>query len=502
MDMKQKKLDILLATTQAFLRRGAYIQYDQRSMDRVLQLTPRRRKYLPPEAANSQYTQFLDCSGYTTALYLQAFNYLLPADLTWHMVDQLEPRVYYYERTHEETAEDFARIEAEVRAILQPGDLVTYQRQVGSGHIVMYLGNDQYTDCTVPRLQPNSYNYQEGRNNFYDNGGLWVKPVSRLFLQEDTPEAGRALFADTVTRFAVSRPLDIVGDPTPTAIARLTTAKDLWCAVENSTPGLQQTAPGEEVEYSLIIRNCGQETRELNITLLAPSGSTLTGQTACPKTIVGGEELQVKFRVRVDESNTAPYLDGPTVIVNELNIFAHRVLLGRGMTQSQWATVKKITTDAISGGKTALAAAAEGYAAIGVQVEPLEKKYAYTHFFLHDSTKSDVLSRWPQEPRRDLAVYSAFGGSAVITPEMGSMAIGPRTTYFDRSDLLPGDVLVCLEDGFGAGAFSAFYDGDSLTGRFDAETVCRSLAGDELDTFLDGLFARYAFLLLRPAQAL
>ncbi len=210
----------------------------------------------------------------------------------------------------------------------------------------------------------------------------------------------------------------------------------------------------------------------------------------------------MKFRLRVDESNTAPYLDGPTVIVNELNIFAHRVLLGRGMTQSQWATVKKITADAMADGKTALAAAAEGFAAVGVQVEPLEKKYTHTHFFLHDSTKGDVLSRCPQAPGRDLAVYSAFGGKAVITPEMGSTPIGPRTTYFNRSDLLPGDVLLCLEDGFGANAFSVFYDGESLTGRFAGETACRSLTGDALDAFVDGLFARYAFLLLRPAQAL
>ncbi|MBO5727262.1 MAG: C40 family peptidase [Oscillospiraceae bacterium] len=500
--MKQTKLEILLATAEAFLRRGSYVQYDQRSMDRVLELTPRRRKYLPPEAANSQYTQFLDCSGYTSAVYLQAFNYLLPADLTWHMVDQLEPRLYYYERTHKETPEDFARIEAEIRAILQPGDLITYQRQVGSGHIVMYLGNEQYTDCTVPRLQPNSYNYQDGHNNFYDNGGLWVKPVSRLFLQEDTPEAGRALFADTVTRFSVSRPLDVVGEPTPAAIARVTTAKDLWCAVENSAPGLRQAAPGGEVEYRLIIRNCGQEARSLDICFRAPAGCVLTAQDTCPKTIAGGEELQVKFRVRVDESNTAPYLDGPTVIVNELNIFAHRVLLGRGMTPEQWATVKKITADAISIEKTALAAAAEGYAAVGVQVEPLEKKYTHTHFFLHDSTKGDVLSRCPQVPERDLAVYSAFGGKAVITPEMGSTPVGPRTTYFNRADLLPGDILLCLEDGLGTDAFSVFYDGESLTGRFAGETACRCLTGDALDAFVDGLFAHYAFLLLRPAQGI
>ena len=413
----------------------------------------------------------------------------------------MERRVYYYERTYEETPEEFDRIEAEVRAVLEPGDLVTYQRKVGSGHIVMYLGDDRFTDCSPPYKKPNSYNYQEGCNNYYDNGGLWVKPVSRLFLREETEVAGKALYADNVVRFSVHRPLDVVGEPLPGAIARVTTAKDLWCAVENSAPGLRQAVPGGEVEYRVIVRNCGDEERSLDIDFRAPAGSVLTAAEDCPMSIAGGEELRVKFRVCVDRGNAALYLDGPTVTVNGLEVYAHRVLLGSAMTDAQWALVKKETAAGMAAGDTALAAAAKAYAALGVAVEPVEKKYAYTHFFLHDSTKGDVLSRWPQEPRRDLAVYSAFGGRAVITPEMGSVPVGPRAVRFEQSDLLPGDVLLCLGDGFGADAFSCFYDGESLTGQFDAGE-CRSIAGEELETFMEGLFARYAFLLLRPAQAL
>ena len=493
---RKEQQEILLAVTDAFLRRGAYVQYDQRSMDRVLELTPRRRKYLPPECANSQYTQFLDCSGYTSAIYFQAFGYLLPSDLTWHMVDMMEPRVYYYERTYEETPEEFSRIEQEVRAILEPGDLITYQRKVGSGHITMYLGDGRFTDCSPPRKQPNSYDYVNGHNNFYDNGGLWVKPVERLFLQQETEEAGLALYADNVTRFSVHRPLDVVGDPTSNAIARTTTARDLWCAVENSAPGLRQVAPGGEVEYRVIVRNCGEEERPLEIDFRAPAGSVLMAAGDCPMSVAGGGEVQVTFRVRVNGGNTALYLDGPAVTVNGLEVFAHRVLLGSAMTDAQWEIVKKEAADAMAAGETALAAASRAYAQLGVAMKSRAKDYACQYFFLHDSTKGDVLSRWPQEPRRDLAVYTAFGGKGVITPEMGSLPVGPRTTYFDRKDLRPGDVLLILDDARGDNSESWFYDGESLQ---DGKCV---LTGEELDAWIEGLFARYAFLLLRPAQAL
>jgi len=46
MNEKQKAL---LSVARAYIERGSYIQYDQRSMDRVLELTPRCRKRLPPK---------------------------------------------------------------------------------------------------------------------------------------------------------------------------------------------------------------------------------------------------------------------------------------------------------------------------------------------------------------------------------------------------------------------------------------------------------------------
>ena len=133
---KEEKQRILLAVARAYYDRGVYCQYDQRSMDRVLELTPRRRKRLPPEAGNSQHTLFLDCSGYVSAIYLQAFGYELPSDLTWHMVEHVEPKVFYYEVTHEETREERERLETEIRGLLEPGDLITYQR-ISGGHVIM-----------------------------------------------------------------------------------------------------------------------------------------------------------------------------------------------------------------------------------------------------------------------------------------------------------------------------------------------------------------------------
>ena len=501
--MLTEKQRALLAVARAYYDRGKYVQYDQRSMDRVLELTPRRRKRLPPECANSQYIQFLDCSGFTAAAYYQAFGYDLPADLTWHMVDLLEPRVYYYERTYEETPEQLDAIEKEVRAILQPGDLITYQRQVGSGHIVMYIGDNQYIDCTNPGGTQNSYNYTENHNNIYDfHGGIWIRSLDRSFQREvEGQPSPRNLFHSSCTRFSVSRPLDIVGDPLPQALVRLNEAADLWCAVENSAPGSREAYPGGTVEYTVIVRNQYEPAKKVTVAFAPPASAKLQGEGRVELDLAPTAETRLTFTVTVDADNTNPWLDGPAVTVNGLEVFAHPVLLGRPMTGEQTARVIEVAKAAMAEGADAIEAAAGAYGELGVKMDPKVQHYANSHFFLHDSTKGDVLSRRPQKPFKDLAVYAAFGGRGVITPEMGS-ADGMRTVHIQRSDLLPGDVLLCLDDGMGWKTCSSMFDGETLTGRFDAQGETRTLTVEETDAFIDTLFGRYCFLLLRPSLGL
>lgn len=495
MDSMEQKQQALLTVVKAFYDRGSYTQYDQRSMDRLIQATPRRRKYLPPEAGNSQYTHFLDCSAYTSAIYYTAFGYELPSDLTWLMVDQLENRVFYHEVTGEETVEEMHAIGEQVRALLQPGDLITLQRQRGSGHVTMYLGDGQYTDCSPTPGQKNSYNYEECKNQIFEQG-LWIKDINNVFPKEDERLKETGMFKEdgnTVVRFSVHRPVEIVGDILPQAKLRTGKAKDLWCAVENSAPGLIQAYPGGKVDYTVIVRNQGEETRDITV--------TFAGEETKAFTLQAGEEKRVTFTVTVDKNNTAIQLDGPVVTVNDLIVYAHPVLLGRQMTDSQWQSVKETALAELRKGETAVAAAAKAYAPLGITMNPKQKQYSWGHFCYHDTPVGDVISRRPQKPFADLAVYTGFGGKNVITPEMAAGSY-VRTTFISTKDLLPGDVLLCLEDAFGDVAYSAFFDGEKMTGVFEPEGQTREISGEELDVFMDSLFGRFAFLLLRPAQGL
>lgn len=501
MDTMEQKQNALITVARAFYDRESFVQYDQRSMDRFVQLTPRRRKYLLPEAGNGQYIHFLDCSGYVSAVYLTAFGYELPSDLTWLMIDQMEPRCYQYELTHEETVADVQRVKEQVYAVLQPGDLITWQRVHGSGHVIMYLGDGMYTECTIPPNQKNSYNYEECKNQLYARG-IWIHNLDRLFPVDEVMLAENpGLFKENVVRFAIHRPLEVAGEILPQTKIRMDKAKDLWCAVENSAPGLRQAYPGDTVEYTVVVRNVSDDEKTVAVTFKNPDGTSFVGKGSEELRLGAKEEKRITFTVFVDKDNIATMLDGPVVTVNELLVYAHPVLLGRKMTDVQWQTVKETALSEMQLGATAVEAAAKAYALLGIQMDALQKRYSWSCFCYHDAISGDVISRRPQKPFEDLVVYSGFGGKGVVTPEMAAGQY-VRTTFISSQDLLPGDVLLCLEDGLGNVAYSAFYDGVRLAGCFEAGGGLRILAGEELKRFVDSLFGRFAFLLLRPSQGL
>lgn len=475
MNLKQQAL---LTMAEAFLARGANIQYDQRSMDRVLELTPRRRKRLPPEAATDQYTLFLDCSGYASALYLQAFDYELPSDLTWIMVDRLPCRKYYRENTHTETEEEKTALWAGIKAMLEPGDLIVYDRGVGSGHITIWLGDGRFTDCAFPTGCRDSYDYLYRRNNYYPEGGLYLRDGDTL---------GQWLFGPRVRRMAVCRPMELPLEITPATRARMTTAKGLYCALESSAPGLVPVCPGGTVTYTLTVENRGEAETPVWGSFEAPAGTALMGDGTVSGTLAPGGSLRLDFAVTVDAGFAGLMLEGPRVSVNNLPVYGHPVLLGRACPDGVQAAIEA----GIRSGRTALEAAAEVWAGQGVRLEPDGAKCICSLFCYHDSTRGEALSRRPQKPFSDLAVWSAFGGRGVITPEMAG-GHGMRLTRITEGDLLPGDILLTARDAFGEGAESRLWDGRQFVGSDPEQSHTR----------LESLFGRFVWVLLRPSQGL
>ena len=484
-----EKFEALMTVVRAYLDRGAFVQYDQRAMDRRIQLTQRRAKSLPPEAATEQYTLFLDCSSYMFTLYREAFGIEFPADLTWHMIDYLEPRVYFYKRTGEESEEEIARVSAEIRSTLKPGDVITYDRHSGSGHTMLYIGDGKYTHCTTNFGRPNSYDYEGKKSREYETG-LWIDDVDKMIDERIFNEK------NNVRRLAISRPLERELTPTKNTLARMGDARGLHIALTASHTLANTATVGDEVKYTLKIS--AKEAQELKISFTAPDGAILlTDGELCDKIEKDGK-ISFDFTVKITEkAENKITLDGPRVTVNGLEVFTHQIPLGKSLCESE-ARIISLEVEK-KDAPTALMLAASAYEGLGLKILSKEVDFIRSYFFMYDSTSGDVLYRKPQCPTSDGGLYSLFGGTGVTTPENSANPF-IRTTKPMRANLASGDIIIISNDPYGVDSYSLFYTGEALIGKFEGnDEKISSRTGEDIDAFVDSLLGRFAFIVIRPA---
>lgn len=496
---KQEKVAALQAVAQAFYARDPYLQYDQLSMDRLLRITPRRRKTAAPEDATAQCTLYLDCSSFVWAVYYNAFGYALEADLSWEMIDLVLPRVFYYERTHPETEDERAQIATQARATLELGDLIVYEKK-GNGHVMLYINEGMYIHCCPRAGSAGSYNYVARHDTTSKEGGLSIDDISFLFTFDPNGRLGRNyLFGTDIKRFCILRPLDKVGVPTAQTRARLMGCKELVCGVETSHPGGRTAEIGSTVEYVVRIRNLSHTETKAVVSFAAPQGCKLLSAERTHLCLLGSAEATAHFRIRI---NACPslLLESPAITVNGFPVSAPHVRCGHMPSAAEIACLVAEAKAHILAGMSPMEAVSKAYHLCGIFLPADPGEMLATLFYRHDSVAGSVLSRKPQDPMRDFSVPSYFGGYGVITPEVACNG-GVRTTQIRRFDLQPGDLLLCSDDAQLREAYACFYTGESLIGVFGVGESTTIRMGAELDAFLSSLLGRFCFALLRPYLA-
>ena len=483
---RETKLKALLATARAFEDRGEWLQYDQLSLDRVDTVSSRRQDFAAPEAATAQRRLFLDCSAFVWATYFQTFDYMLEADLTWHIIDQVTPMIYYKELTHQETPEEIEQIRSDLQALLQPGDVITFSNDNGNGHTMLYVDKDTYLNCSSHGSYK-GYHYKENRNIYaQEGGGVYAEDSKDLLWMCDDPVRNRnCLFKENKKRFAIHRPLDVVGDPTPDAMARIGKAAGLIVSVLSNYPGGRTAEPGAELEYTVVVRNKNGKAVDLDVSFEAGFGSTGSVKELAGGSVEAGAEKTFTFKA---EAGDRDVVEAPTVYVNGLRIDAPMVLVAHNLSKEDADKVAESVKSTLAAGTEIQAAISGAYAGIGIHVYPLARQSMRRLYFLHDSLTGDVLSRRGQVPAKDMNVKTYYGGRGVVTPQVCSM-FGVRTVSISANDLQPGDI-ICFADGANfENASECLWTGSEFLG-----------IEEDTNTFIESLFGRFVFAVLRPSM--
>lgn len=494
-----EKLEALLETAKAYYNRGTWIQYDELSMDRVLRITPRRCVGATPEEATRQHTVYLDCSSFIWSVFKHAFDYELPADITWEMIDLVQPRVFYYEVTHRETPNDQEEIKAEFVKTLQPGDVLVTEYEK-NGHVMLFLGDGRYMHCTSAGI-PSSYDYTGRTDHFHnDAGGIHVGNSVHWYEQSEDEILSRSyLFRPTMKRFCILRPLACVGLPTEAARARIGACRDLVCAVESIPMEKGPVKCGKRIVYTVRVRNVRQEKANVMISFTAPSGTETEMPCGMSFVLQAGEEIAAEFPVVIQEI-AHPCLNPPMVSVNGLQIASPVVSCAYVPGELEIGRLTETVKARIANGDETLLAASAAYGEQGVPLNPDLQALLAALFYRRDSVAGNILIRKWQKPQQGMAADALFGGYGVITPEV-VYDTQIRCRRVRREDLQPGDIVVCCDDAYMKEAYACYYTGDALYGKVDAHGKVQEICGDEIDTYLGTLFGRFCFIVIRPYLA-
>lgn len=489
----QLQTDALLTAAETFLSRGSAIQYDQRSMDRILRVTPRRNKLAAPESATAQHTLFLDCSSFVNAVYHTAFGAVLEADLTWHMAQLVQPCVLRWQASHQETAEEHLRISRKIAALVCPGDVLVLDRGRTS-HVLLVGRDDMFYHCAYKGTEK-GYRYDTMQESFSAEGAVYRESLSELLdpaplYDPDTYH----IFDGTVDGFCILRPLARLKAPTSDALIRLNAAHGLHCSVLSSHPGGKAAAPGETITYTVQVRNLCAAPRNVSVRFTPPEGSP--PRSAVLSVPADGME-RVEFSLPAPIT-AAPFLNAPAVTVNGLPVWAERVLLHRGLSSRQYQQVQNAVHCAADTGTPLMTAIQQAYAPLGIRLPASAGESLTACFQRYDAAGGDVLWRLPQQPAQDASLYGFFGGTGVITPEAAADEL-LRTRHISPDDLSPGDVILCGSDALLNNTSTYFCTTDGLLA--DCGHGITALHPHDVPRLIESLPGQFCYLVLRPSAA-
>ena len=254
-------VEALLEIANIFDGRGSYIQYNQ---------THSRRHINPsPEEATAQNQVYLDCSSFVNAVYYETFGEnILPYTTGQKSPSTANYRAYaqenvgiasdvigYWLCSDYKTAEAQQALLAEVKAMLQPGDILNYRKgsKGTSGHVYIYIGDGKVMHCTGSDFvdaDDASQSCDKANNTEKNTGSISIDSISIIF--DDTTHT-RYLFNNQYD-FCLLRPMNRGLTLTEKTVNRMA-MRGVDMTLSSDAGNNTAVYRGETITYTLKVNN-------------------------------------------------------------------------------------------------------------------------------------------------------------------------------------------------------------------------------------------------------
>ena len=570
-DVNAHKQEVVAAVAKAYYDQSFRTHTDETAPAQIHydQYNNRYNFNISPEEMTNEDTHYLACSAFTNSVYYYTFGAnLLPGktmstsnldkEFASGTPDKNSELMFYISGTelagYKADKAKAAEKMAEIKSVLQPGDVINYTRTTGSGHVVIYLGdrkiihstggsNAKTSDGDVdPKTSIEKFLVDEGRF-----GTINIDDWDRFFTETVTAKSqndGRIntsnnyLFADNVTAVAIFRPLNEKnGRMSANALTQGAIDHYVYRGIDiektakiahNGTTSVLYNAnscfSGDEITYTVtVINNSDKEMKELFATEKIPE--QLEFVSACEgaayfaadgtvamhiASIGAGQKAEFIYTLRVK----AGIAGGTTVNDAETYICGIKTnpiltpVCAYDMDSAKLArAISEISGQKLDDGVAAAKAiyaklSPEGFACVSEQKAPRD---IIGILLSGDSLRSS--SKYGA-----MVVCTLYGGYKVGSGELSDANknqvytnINVRTRRVMEHNLEDGDIIVTYSSflkEYSAVIYSAgnLYGilADGTFGRLDT-AVMSSGAKGTLQDYLDTLTAYNDFLVLRPA---
>lgn len=563
--------DVVAEVAKAYYDQSFGTRESPAAMPQILydQYNSRRNYNAAPEDATAQKNMYLDCSAYISAVYFYTFGInLIPGK----SVSTENLNKEYSSKTPDKegtllfyiTGDELAGLKAdsdkaaaqisEIKAILQPGDIINYRRSTGTGHVVMYLGDQKIIHSTGTANPKASTGEVDPITSIEKNavdekvfGTVNIDDWDRFFTKNVTPKSqndGRKstsnsyLFADNVSAIAIIRPMNEKnGVYAKTKLTAAATDHYLYPGID-----IEKTAKvshagktedlyygnscfaGDEITYTVTLRNnSDREMKSLTFRETLPVGleyvSSGDGSAWFAKdrivamylpSIAAGVKMEFTYTLKVQSDfNGGKSINDSATFVNNIktNALINQVCAAgvgvQKLTEALNAVKGQKFADGIAAAKAVYAQLpGNGYSCIADQ----KSDKGMIDTYLAENTLHSGAKYGSAVVRTLYGGYKV--GSAEVTAAHKTLSYGSSNIRIRRvmaANLEDGDIIVTYSSflkEYRAVIFcgSAIYGitPDGTFGSLDLTALSAGASGS-LQDYLDTLTAYNAFLVFRPA---
>lgn len=314
-DVLNEKQQALMDTAIYYMMRGQWLQYDdtyyQYATTSTLGGNESRwsvSQYTPEEYTRDNWG-YINCAAFTSDVYWTTFGQKIGMHTTSDLASKSAGKgmlVYNFTRTASQshTDEEKAEVTEAFLSNLQPGDLMVVRRGTSSGHVMMYIGNGAF-------IHSSGSNYDHNDVGEKYDVTIRFHKVYDYFLSGNNQNG--YIFGTQVTQLCIVRPLQSTTyskyNVSSTAQARLDNLQGIVAEKLVSVKEGVSVNPGDEITYTIRIKNTNTSPVTLNVSDVVPEyttyvsgGDTVDGNNlSWVVTVPARETVDITFTVKVNE---------------------------------------------------------------------------------------------------------------------------------------------------------------------------------------------------------